>query len=229
MRIIIAAAGTNAKWDNHLGVRSHFVPVRKDVRRRASETEPLLERTLRQVHKRCSDIWIVAPADAPEEYAKVAEKFGARIYLAPPDTRNEFESSRGIWGPEGINYLLLGDVYFTDEAIKTILQTEDDSFLFFGRRAPSRITGTRYGEIFANSWGAHRNVKMEFLTQQVRERQDSGEANPNKHGWTMLRMLQGTPLRSHQVAKPWWVEINDATDDIDFPDDYKRHPATKGL
>lgn len=227
MRVIIAAAGSNAKWNNHLGVRSHFVPVRTDLRRR--EREPLLERTLRQVKGYgFSDIWIVASPEGVEPYRAVAEEHGARLFVADADTRNEFESTRPVWGPEGINYLLLGDVYFSDAAMAKIFQQEDDRFLFYGRYRASQITGTRYGEIFANSWGAHRNVRMNRLTDAVRTRQDAGDANPNKHGWTMLRMLQGTPLKSHQVKKPWWVEINDETDDIDFPDDYGRHPATRG-
>ena len=110
-----------------------------------------------------------------------------------------------------------------------VTSTDDDGFRFFGREHASTVTGTPWGEIFANSWRGRNNDRMSALTDATRREQDAGRADPTKHGWTILRMLQGTPLRQHEVRPPWWVEIDDATDDLDFPDDYRRHPATRGL
>ncbi|MBY8342009.1 hypothetical protein LXH13_06170 [Streptomyces spinosirectus] len=234
MRVIVAAAGSQKKWGGHLGVRSHFAPVRS-VLEGDEPAVPLLERTLTQLAAYTSDVWLTVPADEPGPYEALAAAHGARTHQADAAARNEFESSRPVWRPDTVNVLLLGDVWFTDRALDTILtaaavtSTDDDGFRFFGREHASTVTGTPWGEIFANSWRGRNNDRMSALTDATRREQDAGRADPTKHGWTILRMLQGTPLRQHEVRPPWWVEIDDATDDLDFPDDYRRHPATRGL
>lgn len=226
MRVIVAAAGPQTKWGGHLGVRNHFMPVRTDLR--TDSSVPLLDRTLTQVAAYCDDVWLTVPEDDPGPYEALAAVHGVRASVQPA-ARNEFESSRPVWGADGLNFLILGDVWFTDDALATVLGTSSPGFRFFGREHPSRVTGSPWGEIFAQSWHSAANTEMGRLTEAVRAEQDSGRADPTKHGWTMLRLLQGTPLREHVVQPPWWVEIDDATDDVDFPHDYSMHPATRGL
>lgn len=221
MRVIVAAAGSQAKWGGHLGVRSHFAPVRPRLGSRARE--PLLARTLRQVADRSDDVWLVGPADEPEPYSRLAETWGARFRVASTVARNEFESTREVWAPRGDHVLLLGDVWFTADALDTVFARAAEGLRFFGRQGPSAVTGSPWGEIFAQSWTD--TSEMTRLTDRVRALQDADRADPSKHGWTMLRIAQETPLRTHVVLKPWWVEIDDVTDDFDFPADYGRHPA----
>ncbi|MFF0597914.1 hypothetical protein [Streptomyces antibioticus] len=234
MRVIVAAAGPQTKWGGHLGVRSHFAPVRGSLDA-DGPVVPLLELTLGRLAAFSADVWLTVPPDDPGPYEELAHAYGVRTHRAAPGCRNEFESSRPVWSHVGVNVLLLGDVWFTDQALDTIFTKADvihwgeSCFKFYGRAQASRITGSPWGEIFANSWRGHDSAKMGRLTYAVRREQDAGRADPTKHGWTMLRLLQGTPLREHLVQPPWWVEIDDATDDIDFPEDYGRHPATRGL
>jgi hypothetical protein len=47
-------------------------------------------------------------------------------------------------------------------------------------------------------------------------------------GWMLLRSLQGVPMNRHVVKPDFFEQIYDWTDDIDFPEDFDRHPATKG-
>lgn len=234
MRVIVAAAGPQTKWCGHLGLRSHFAPVRAFLGR-DEPLVPLLELTLAQLTAYTDDVWLTVPEDEPGPYEALARQYGARTLRAGPGCRNEFESSRPVWSGNSVNVLLLGDVWFTDQALSVILteaavtRADGDGLKFFGRANASRITGSPWGEIFANSWHGRDTSRMGELTDAVRREQDAGRADPTKHGWTMLRMLQGTPLTAHEVRPPWWVEIDDATDDIDFPEDYSRHPATRGL
>ncbi|MFJ4365072.1 hypothetical protein ACIP4S_13065 [Streptomyces chartreusis] len=233
-RVIVAAAGAQAKWDGYLGMRSHFVPVRS-VLDRDEPLVPLLARTLDQLTVYTRDVWLTVPHDDPGPYEDLAKRFDVRTHRAAPGCRNEFESSRPVWTDQAVNVLLLGDVWYTEEALDTILVeavvtgAAEDGFKFFGREKLSRFTGSPWGEIFANSWRGDGTARMSELTDAVRREQDAGRADPTKHGWTVLRMLQGTPLRQHEVLPPWWVEVDDATDDIDFPADYRLHPATRGL
>lgn len=226
MRVIVAAAGPQTKWRGHLGVRSHFAPVRAFLDDEGPVL-PLLELTVAQATAYTADVWLAVPSEDPGPYEALAAAYGARVHRAGPGCRNEFESTRPVWDADGVNVLLLGDVYFTDAALACVFSRAAEGFRFFGRAGASRITGTPWGEVFAQSWTD--SAQMGRLTEAVRCEQDAGRADPSKHGWTMLRLLQGTPLREHTVHPPWWVEIDDATDDLDFPDDYERHPATRGL
>lgn len=225
MRVVVAAAGSQARWGGHLGVRSHFAPVRSALG--SDAVLPLLERTLRQAAARADDVWLVGPADEPDPYSGLAESCGVRFAVAPCGSRNEFESTRPVWAPDGAHVLLLGDVWFTEAALDAVFARAAEGLRFFGRQGPSPLTGCLWGEIFAQSWRV--TSVMEWLTEQVRAEQDAGRADPSKHGWTMLRLVQDSPLRTHVVFAPWWVEIDDATDDFDLPADYARHPATWGL
>ncbi|MEU3281780.1 hypothetical protein [Streptomyces antibioticus] len=188
---------------------------------------PLVGRTLWQAARWSDEVVLVGPPDDPEPYRELAVMCEVRFQVAPVDCRNEFESTRPVWAPGDVNVLLLGDVWFTDEALEAVFVHAGEGLRFFGRESASRVTGTPWGEVFAQSWTD--SVEMGRLTDAVRREQDAGRADRTKHGWTMLRLLQGTPLREHVVRPPWWVEIDDATDDIDFPEDYGRHPATRGL
>lgn len=220
---MVAAAGSQAKWGGHLGVRSHFAPVRS--RLDGEEREPLLARTLRQLSATGVDVWVTAPAEEPDPYREVADEYGARVLVT--DGRNEFVSSRPAWAKEGRTVLLLGDVWFTDEALAAILGCPDGAVRFFGREHASYLTGSRWGEIFASSWDADRAAGLAAMVDAVGREQDAGRAD-RATGWALLRMCQRTPLQTHLVHAPWWVRIEDATDDIDFPEDYERHPATRG-
>ncbi|MCM1972321.1 hypothetical protein [Streptomyces sp. G1] len=234
MRVIVAAAGPQTKWDGFLGLRSHFAPVRAALLQ-DEPVVPLLARTLGQLAAYSVDVVLTVPEDEPGPYEALARAWNVRTRTAPTGCRNEFESSRPVWGSDGVHVLLLGDVWYTEQALATILDqaaqapSGERGFRFYGRAGASQITGSPWGEIFANSWRGEDTPRMSQLTDAVRSEQDAGRADPTKHGWTMLRMLQGTPLTVHEVRPPWWVEINDATDDIDFPSDYSMHPATRGL
>ncbi|MFI0576144.1 hypothetical protein [Streptomyces tendae] len=224
MRVVVAAAGPQTKWGGHLGVRSHFAPVRVFLDQE-QPVLPLLERTLLALGAYTADVWVTAPPDAPGPYEGLARAYRARVHTAGPEAGNELDASRPAWSDRDRTVLLLGDVYWTDAALAAVLGCGHPDVRVFGREAASETTGTPWGEIFALSWTD--STRMGLLADAVRRAHtERPEVRP---GWLALRLLQGTPLGEHTVRAPWWVEINDATDDIDFPADYARHPATRGL
>jgi hypothetical protein len=223
LRVIVAAAGSQAKWGGHLGVRSHFAPVRSRLGGEARE--PLLGRTLRMLVERgVGDVMVTAPSDAGQAYADLADAYG--VPCVPRGcARDEFVSTRDLWAPEGRTLILYGDVWFTEHALGAVLHPWPGP-RFFGRQHGSVLTGSPWGEAFAASWDASDAGLLDCLLVEVRAAQDCGQADASA-GWSLLRALQGTPLQHHVVVGPWWVEIDDATDDIDTPADYERHPATR--
>ena len=132
MRLLIACAGSQHKWGGYLRVPSHLAPV---------DGEPLLARTVQMLRER---------TDAP---ITITAPHGAEGYDVPDavtcytDTAfNEFAGTRDLWNDYGRTVLLLGDVYFTDAALDTILDPGMDGWRTFGRRHGSEVTGCRYGD-----------------------------------------------------------------------------------
>jgi hypothetical protein len=212
VRVLIAAAGSQHKWGGHLGVPSHLVPD--------ATGEPLLARTIRQARALTDDVHLVCPDDSRYDLPGVVR------HVAGPDG-NEYTASRPWWSADGRTVLLLGDVWFTDAAMATIGRGSPTAYRAFGRFAASRHTGTPYGEIFAISWGAQRHTRMDTHLAEVARLRAAGLCM-RPPGWVLLRLWQGTPVGRHLVRAPYFVTVDDLTDDIDYPADYDRHPAFGG-
>ncbi|MCQ9178720.1 hypothetical protein KMT30_06680 [Streptomyces sp. IBSBF 2953] len=226
MRVIVAAAGPQTKWGGYLGVRSHFAPARAFLG--AGLIVPLLELALMQAVFWSDDVWLTAPADDPRPYEAFGRFYGVNTHIAPAGVHHTSPRSSTFAWSGAHTGLVDSNSLRAPAGLGTVFAgAAEPGFRFYGREQASAVTGTPYGEIFAQSWTD--SCEMGRLTDAVRREQDAGRADRSKHGWTMLRLLQGTPLREHLVRPPWWVEIDDATDDIDVPADYRRHPATRGL
>lgn len=214
MRIIIAAAGSQRKWGGHLGVPSHLAPV---------DGRPLLERTVAQALAVTPDVRVTVP---PQDDRYVDAAAGAHAHERGHDHPSEYAATRDLWHPGERTVLLLGDVYFTPAAIATITGFDRNDYQVFGRRGASKITGTPYGEIFAVSWWPQQHRYMDRHLATVHHARAAGTVT-RPPGWMLLRAWQGSSLAQHRVMPRYFTEINDATDDFDFPADYERHPATR--
>lgn len=215
MRIIIAASGPQTKWGGHLGVPSHLAPV---------DGRPLLARTVAQALTYTRDVRVTVP---PGDTRYVDAASGARAHERSTEHPSEYAATRDLWHPGERTVLLLGDVYFTDDALDTITRFDDrQDYQVFGRRGASKITGTPYGEIFAVSWWPQQHRYMDRYLATVHQARASGRvARPP--GWMLLRAWQGSRLDQHRVMPRYFTEIHDATDDFDFPADYDQHPAIR--
>lgn len=214
MRVIIAAAGEGTRWAEYLGVPKHLVPT--------AAGEILLARTVAQARQISDDVHVLTPTD--ERYQLPPRRSRKVTWHEAPAHHNEYEHTRHLWSETGRTVLLLGDVYFTDEAMVTIAAGSPTAYRVFGRHRASKVTGTPYGEIFAASWGPTRHEQMDAHLVKVAQLRESRECT-RPPGWVLLRLWQGTPVRQHVVRRPIWVEIDDWTDDLDTPADYHRHPA----
>jgi hypothetical protein len=212
VRVIIAAAGGDAKWNGHLGVPRHMAPI---------EGEPLLQRTVRQAVAYTGDVHVTTPND--DRYRVI----GAYRHVRAADYASEYDSTRDLWDEDGRTVLLYGDVFFTDQAMSTICGDARRAFRAYGRRGASQVTGTPYGELFAVSWWPEHHEQMDTHLDLVHSTRAAGTIT-RPPGWMLLRAWQGTPLNRHTVRRNrYFVRIDDATDDFDRPDDYARHPATR--
>ena len=189
MRYIIMAAGEGKRWSNYLGVPKHLIEI---------NGETLLGRTTRLLRENNITDYIITCNDP--RYALYGPTAAQTCLDCEVD---RFEESL-INGP--VCYLY-GDVYYTDEAIKTIISNDNKDILFFG----SEI------EIFAIK--VH-NLDL-FLQHKHRVKELYMQNTLNRCiGWEVYRSLYNIPFGMHQITQNY-IKILDGTDDIDYPRDYE--------
>lgn len=197
-RVLVLAAGDGSRWENYRGVQKHKLVI---------EGEVLIERTVRQFSQYSDDVVVVGKD-------KSYEVEGARCYIPPyhPKWKDmaKFWSTRDIWSDKR-TVLVFGDVYFTDEAVETIMKDEGE-FTFFLRSKGSELTGKPWREIFGIAFNGSSN---EMLKERILEIIESCRALKTG-GWHLHTRLE------HEYDDTFSVEIDDWTDDFDFPVDIDR-------
>lgn len=216
-RAIIIAAGDATRWGNHLGVPKHFVEV---------DGEKIIERTVRQLRSHgITDIHVVGP-DPSYQIP------GSRLFVPTKNKDNadldKFMNSRELWNPYGKTFVLYGDVYFTDDAMRWILTHDKPEFTLHCRPFNSNLTGTEWGECFCLSFYPrdHKMLNKVFDNLLLLYREDKLK---RLGGWEVYKgvlnrygLLPVEKMHQHWVTGHNLNAINDWTDDFDYPEDYDR-------
>lgn len=223
-RVLILCAGRATRWSSS-DVPSSIADRPKQLVPVCGE--PILHRTVRQVLERLpdADVAVVAPADEP-----VWRVPGARVAVADLDRRrkqaDKFLSSRAEWSTEGRTVLLLGDVFFTDEAMDTILGHDGD-WRTFARLGASALTGCDHRELFAFSLGPEHLDAFEAAARRCLTIVARGLMGGWSGGWQVHASMAGAP-DNEVVAEPFGddrgniTNVDDWTDDFDYPADWHR-------
>lgn len=201
-RVIVLAAGSGERWGNYRDTPKHLVKI---------EGKTLLERTCSQFLKYTNDVCVIGL----DNRYKVD---GTSLYVIKSDNTHwkdtaKFLSSQNLWLRDGRTVLVFGDVYFTSEAVKTIMK-DKDAFKFFLRTGPSELSGARWKEIFALSFN---ETMVRDINQKLLYLASMGQAD-TQAGWALYRYMIG-PAPSGLFDNNHYVEINDWTEDFDFPED----------
>jgi len=201
-RVLILAAGNGARWNNYNGVPKHKVVV---------EDEVLIERTARQFLKYTDDVVIVAK----DQSYKID---GCSLYIPKLNKKykdmDKFMSSKNLWS-DTKTVLVFGDVYFTNEAVDTIM-TNEKEYCFFLRKRGSKITGKNKEEIFAISFYAKNNNLMLLTIKDIISQNLPFSAG----GWLLLKNLFNMDIGWRHRNANRYINIDDWTDDFDYPEDF---------
>ena len=204
MRVIIICAGNGIRWGNYLGVPKHFISI---------NGKKLIQRTVDQFQG--EDIYIVANST---EY----QIDGTKLYYPAHESgiggADKILNSSCLWSNAERTLLVFGDVYFTDEAIKIIKNYPKLDWAAFGRAGRSNITGCSWGELFAFSFHPEQIKDLNYAIDKAISHYKQGCIN-RCQGWEIYRVWDNIDPRVHDINEHF-VEINDFTDDFDFPGDY---------
>jgi len=203
-KVIILAAGDGSRWGNYRDTPKHLVKVEREV---------LLHRACRQFLKYTDSVSVIGL----DERYKVDE---TSLYIVKSPNTNwkdgaKIMCSKNLWSTSGRTVLVFGDVYFTNEAVKAIMTDKDSDFRFYLRKGPNKETGARWKEIFAIAFKSHmnHNVAQTTLLQISRGQMD------RTAGWALYKAMIGPVFGGDMFANLHHVEINDWTEDFDFPED----------
>ena len=111
---------------------------------------------------------------------------------------------------------IFGDVYFSPEAIETIVNTETTSVEFFASAPP-------FHELYQKKWAEPFAFKVQdpfFFFHKidiVRKLNDRGEFYRDPIAWEVWQVVKGTPINSIDYTN--YTAINDYTCDIDTAKD----------
>jgi hypothetical protein len=201
-RVIILAAGDGTRWGNYRDTPKHLVTVEKEV---------LLQRTVKQFLKYTDDVCIIGLDDRYNVE-------GATLYIPKGintnyKDANKFMCSQTLWNKNGRTVLVFGDVYFTNDAVKTIMKTTGE-FKWFLRKDASEFSGARWKEIFALAFDATmiNNITQTILMLISRDQVKT------QAGWALYSTMTGDRI-PRSFVNHHHVNIDDWTEDFDYPED----------
>jgi hypothetical protein len=194
------------RWQNYLNVPKHLVEI---------EGEPLLHRLIRQ----CRTYGMADVRVATQHEGKLPEP-ATRI---PVDTAlkdhysGKFLSTEASWATDARTFLIFGDTWLSETGFRAIITPIADGICFVGRRQSGSYTGCPYGEIFGVSFAPSHHRRI--VTAAQKSNHDKGTRH-SAAGWALYHHLS-TELDENKSTEIIFVDINDFSEDFDFPHDYE--------
>lgn len=178
--------------------------------------ERLLDRTVRQFGELGEVV-----VSGPDLRYKLP---GAALYVPRAEPENLdadiLLSTRSLWAAADRTIVLLGDTWFSDDAVEAIAGIPSRKWIYIGREHGSRFSGTDYGEIFGLSfWPADQVVLLAALHEVRRLQRDEGLWRGGL--WEHYRVLCGIDPLEHRIDGHF-LEIDDETEDFDFGPAFER-------
>ena len=182
--------------------------------------EPLIARTIRMLKELTDDqIFITADDEAFSEYGVVLPHKNSY--------RHDGIQGSGYWldafYPHFLDGMevtfLMGDVCFTEEALKTIVEYKAEKNTLFGTSIANNSLHFDWGEAFAYKVVDYK----EFMdgVEAVKKLQDEGKTNRIALVWELYRYLNGFDVNIQRINPETYVGIDDGTMDVDMPGDEK--------
>lgn len=203
MKYIIMCGGTYDKWSTP----KHLCKI---------NGETLVERTIRLLKENnIKDIAISSNNPIFEEFGVEVLKHNNK-YRLPKEGHAKTPWLDGFYPMKKEVCYIFGDVVYSPEAIKTIVDTSTDSIEFFASRPPF---DKRYSKEWAEPFAFKVKDTKKFFKdiEKTKEYEKEGYFYRQPVSWELWQVIKGTRLGKIDYNN--YTAINDYTCDIDTPDD----------
>lgn len=195
MKYIIMADGKGKRWHNYKNIPKHFIKV---------NGERIIDRTVRLLNEfdKTADVIITS-------HDKRYDIKGSKRY-EPKHNILEIDRFTNELIEDNICFLY-GDTYYSDKAMKKIINTYTDDLMFFGNG--KSIVAIKV--IDSNIFLRHvENVRKLYLQGKIEK----------CIGWQVYQSFQGLSFQTKEKEiKDKYVCINDDTQDFNSPKDYEKN------
>ena len=192
-RFVIMADGKGTRWANYMGVPKHLVEI---------NGEPIIGRTVRLLNEMMDGNCEVIITSHDERY----EFEGSRRH---EPLNNNLEIDRFTQELIADNTCFLyGDTYYTEEALREILDTENEDVLFFGNAKSIVAINVRNSAMFEKHVA---NVRQLFLDGKIEK----------CVGWQVYQSITGQDFSKKAEMGGRFVILDSKTTDINTPEEYK--------
>ena len=206
MRYIIMCGGTYTKWKTP----RQLVEI---------NGEPIVARTIRLLRENgITDIAISSNNPVFEQFGvpvlSHADYYVARAY-------NDMDGfwCNGFYPSNDPVCYIFGDVVFSPDAIRTIVETETDDIMFFGSKPPFSMQYPKpYIEPFCFKVVDQRHLHE--ACGLVKQYYEEGRFHRKPIAWELWNVITGGDLNF--INYNTYVGINDYTCDIDNPEEIER-------
>ena len=205
MQVIIMAGGKYHKFKKHKALTE-------------INGEVLVERTIRLLKENGIKEWYISTNNP--DFDKYDEN-GNIIHHKNTFEALEDGSIKGYWLdayyiPEGKTIYLHGDVYYTEEAIKKILNYEAKENTFIGNEIARNPDHLNWGEPFG--WIIVNPEKFRKDIEDTKKLQDEGKLERGYAiSWELYRVMNGYDPNYMLINDNNYLVINDLTIDVDEP------------
>jgi len=210
IKVVIICAGEATRWGNYLNTPKHIITI---------EGECLLDSTVRLFKERgVTDIHIVVKQPDPRYEVTGASQYVADINYEDNADADKFLSSKALWSLTDRTIVVYGDIYLSDEGADKIVSYTNREWRLFCRPHASRITGTPWGDCFAQSFYPEHLEEHERALHRIAQLYKDGHLK-RCGGWEHYREMCGV---TKGFPRQRMVVIDDWSDDFDYPEDYER-------
>ena len=205
MKYIIMCGGQYDKWNEP----KHLTRI---------NGEPIVARTIRLLRENGVEDLAISSNDPRFEQFGIPVLRHDNPYRLPKDSDAKTPWLDAFYPMATPVCYIFGDVVFSPEAIKTIVETKTDGIEFFASAKPlPPIYPKRWAEPFAFKVADTEHFFKGI--EQTKKLDEEGQFKRQPVSWELWQVIKGTPFNVVDYTN--YTVINDYTCDIDTPEDIK--------
>lgn len=191
MKYIIMADGKGSRWNNYNGTPKHLINI---------NGETLLERTVRLIKKYDDKSRVIITSHDPRYEVEGAIRYEPKNNIIEIDrfTKELIEDNICF---------LYGDTYYSEEAIKLVINKRLEDITFFGTYKSIVAIRINDSAIFKKHL---EKVRSLYINGKIDE----------CIGWQIYQSYANIPFKTKEIDEKYYVVIADETMDFNSPNDF---------